>query len=159
MRVYSNWQTGAWYDFDARIREQMLFRQHKTWLCFPVASPIARDELRVWGAIDARSSRPHLHRKSPPSIRSNTKKQFSSSWKAYRRLTMKAWSTYKLLWVDNTSTVRDTKPLQVIYALEQHLPRPSSWHTWLYWYTSERTIRESAYVVPPGPKWCHRWRR
>lgn len=32
------------------------------------------------------------HLRSPPSIRSSTKKQFSSSWKAYRKLTTKGWS-------------------------------------------------------------------
>ena len=35
----------------------------------------------------------HSHRRSPPSMRSSTKKQFSSSWKAYRRFTMNGWST------------------------------------------------------------------
>ena len=35
----------------------------------------------------------YWQRKSPPNIRSNTKKQFSSSWKAYRKFTTNGWST------------------------------------------------------------------
>jgi len=36
-----------------------------------------------------------VQRRSPPSIRSRTKKQFSSSWNAYRRLTTNGWSICK----------------------------------------------------------------
>ena len=36
-----------------------------------------------------------VQRRSPPSMRSSTKKQFSSSWKAYRRLTINGWSTWE----------------------------------------------------------------
>ena len=34
----------------------------------------------------------NLHLRSPPSIKSKTKKQFSSSWKAYLMLTTNGWS-------------------------------------------------------------------
>lgn len=48
----------------------------------------ADDKRRGAGKLKLRD----VQRRSPPNMRSSTKKQFSSSWNAYRMFTTKAWS-------------------------------------------------------------------